>query len=108
MLDFGFANEQEIRAELGKRLQAQRLAQDMTQAELAQRAGMALSTLKQMEKKGQCTLENFVRAVMGLGLVDDLQSLFALKITSIAAMEQAAKAPRQRAPRARKIAESFK
>lgn len=108
MLDFGFANEQEIRAELGKRLQQQRLTQGLTQAELAQRAGIGLSTLKLLEKKGQCTLENFVRATMGLGLADDLQSLFALKVRSIAAMEKASQQPRQRAPRARKIRESFK
>lgn len=108
MLELGFANEQEIRIELGRRLQAQRLEQGLTQAELAQRGGLALSTVKQLEKKGQCTLENFVRAVMGLGLVDDLQSLFVLQVRSIAAMEQAAKPPRRRAPRTKKIAGSFK
>lgn len=108
MLEFGFANEQEIRIELGRRLQAQRLEQGLTQAELAQRGGLALSTVKQLEKKGQCTLENFVRAVMGLGLVDDLQSLFVLQVRSIAAMEQAAKPQRRRAPRTKKIAGSFK
>ena len=99
MLDFGFASEQEIRAEFGKRLHAQRLVQGLSQAELAERAGISLSTVKLFEKKGRCTLENFVRMVMGLGLADELQPLFAIKIKSIAQMEQAERANRKRAPR---------
>jgi DNA-binding XRE family transcriptional regulator len=99
MLDFGFATEQEIRAELGKRLQAQRLAQGLTQAELAERAGISANTLGALENRGQCTLENFIRAAMGLGLAGELESLFALRIKSIAQMEQAEQAKRVRAPR---------
>jgi transcriptional regulator with XRE-family HTH domain len=99
MLDFGFASEQEIRVELGKRLRAQRLTQGLSQAELAERAAIGISTLKLLEGKGKCTLENFIRIVLGLGLADEMQSLFSLKIKSIAQMEQAEQAKRVRAPR---------
>lgn len=99
MLDFGYASGEEIRSELGKRLNTQRLTQGLSQAELAERAGISLSTVKLLERKGQCTLENFVRVVMGLGLADELQPLFLLKIQSIAQMEKAETATRMRAPR---------
>lgn len=104
MLDFGFASEQEIRIELGKRLRAHRLAQGLSQVELAERAAIGVSTLKLLESKGQCTLENFIRAALGLGLADEMQSLFILKIKSISQMEQAEQAMRVRAPRKSAVA----
>lgn len=104
MLDFGFASEQEIRAELGQRLHALRLAQSLSQAELAERAGISVSTVKLIEAHGRCTLENFIRTVMALGLTDQLQTLFALQIRSIDQMERAEQALRKRAPRRRAAA----
>lgn len=67
--------------------------------ELAQRAGLSVGTIKNMEGKGQASLESFVQVVAALGLVEDLGELFRIKMVSIAAMEQAEKADRQRAPR---------
>ena len=99
MLDFGFACEQEARFELCQRLRAQRLVQGLSQAELAERAGLSVSTVKLMEAKAQCTLENFMRVVIGLGLAGELQALFVFQPKSIAQMEQAAQASRVRAPR---------
>jgi transcriptional regulator with XRE-family HTH domain len=104
MLDFGFATEQEIRVELGKRLHAHRLAQGLSQVELAKRAGIGVSTLKLLESKGRCTLENFVRTAMGLGLADEMHSLFILKIKSISQMELAEQSKRVRAPRQSAVA----
>lgn len=108
MLDFGFASEQEIRLELGRRLRTQRLAQGLSQVELAQRAGIGVNTLKLLEGKGKCTFENFIRTVLGLGLADQLQSLLLLQIDSIAQMERAEQARRIRAPRARRRREDEK
>lgn len=99
MLDFGFASEQEARIELCLRLRAQRLVQSLSQAELAEQAGISVSTVKLMESKAHCTLENFMRVVIGLGLAGELQALFVLKPKSIAQMEQAAQTKRVRAPR---------
>jgi len=99
VLDFSLASEREIRTELGARLRAQRLAKSLSQVDLAQRAGIGLATVQRLEARGDSTLENFVRAVMGLGLADELQALFELKIRTIAQMEQAEKFRRVRAPR---------
>ncbi len=99
MLDFGFATSGEIRIELGLRLKAQRLAAGVSQEELAARAGVSLGTVKNLEKKGQCTLDSLVKVVLALGLVDQLQNLFELEVKSIAQMGRAEQAKRVRAPR---------
>lgn len=100
MLDFGLASEHEIHQALSARLRIQRLAKGLSQADLAKHAGIGVATLQRLEAGQGGTLENFLRTVMALGLVDELSSLFAIKVRSIADMEQAAaRKPRQRAPR---------
>lgn len=103
MLDFTFATPEEICAELGARLRRQRLAQALSQKELAGRAAVSVGTIKNLESKGQSSVETLVRIISALGLVDELSKLFELKITSIAAMEQAHRAERQRAPRTSRV-----
>jgi transcriptional regulator with XRE-family HTH domain len=99
MFDFTLATTTEICSELGRRLRARRLMQGWSQVELALRAGLSSGTIKNLESKGQSSLESFVQVVAALGLSDDLGELFRLKMVSIAAMEQAERANRQRAPR---------
>jgi len=99
MLDLGFATEQEVRHELGKRLRAKRLALGLAQADLSLRSGVGISTIKLIESQGQSTLENFVRVLIALGLVGELQNLFEYKPLSIAMMERMSEAGRIRAPR---------
>jgi transcriptional regulator with XRE-family HTH domain len=72
--------------------------QGWTQVELAERAGLSSGTVKNLENRGQASLESFVQ-IIALGLADDLGKLFRLKVVSIAAMEKAERANRQRAPR---------
>ena len=104
MLDFTFSASDEITAELGLRLKAVRLSQSLTQADLAERAGISVGTVKSLERTGQSSVASLVRAVQALGLTDQLQSLFVLKVQSIAEMEQAQLAQRRRAPRKARIA----
>ena len=104
MISFTLATYLEICDELGVRLRAQRLAQLLTQVELAARAGVSVGTVKNLEKKpATASLESVVRIALALNLTDDLQPVFALQIRSIAQMEQAALPKRLRA-RARKTA----
>lgn len=99
MLPFNLATYTEMGKELGQRLRAQRLAQLLSQEEVALRAGLSGSTIKNLESKGQASLESVLRVVMALGLTHELQEIFSLKVQSIAQMERAEQAQRQRAPR---------
>lgn len=99
MLDFILATPAEICTDLGSRLREQRLAQSLTQTDLALRAGVSAGTVKNLEGKGQSSLESLIRIVVALGLTDQLQTLFTLQTDSIAALTRAEKAKRQRAPR---------
>lgn len=101
-MDFLLADRREILQELGQRLRLQRLAQALTQQELAGMAGVAPGTIKKLESNGTSSLETVVRVVQALGLTDELQALFVLPSQSIAQMEQAEQArqtQRVRAPR---------
>jgi cytoskeletal protein RodZ len=98
-MHFGLASITEILSELGGRLRAQRLAQGISQEDLAARAGTTSRTIKKIERDGRCTLETFLRCVMALGLIDEMESLLQLKVQSIAQMVRAEQAPRRRAPR---------
>ena len=90
----------EILHALGVRLREQRLAQSLTQRELAQMAGLSLGALRKLESDGQCSLETLVRVAQALGLLGALDDLFVLKRQSITQMQQMDLVKRrQRAPR---------
>ena len=98
ILDFTFASNAEVALELGRRLKAQRLAQNLQQTELAARAGVARGTVQNLETKGQCSLESLVRIVRVLGLVEDLARMFELKSPqSVAELARIEQSERQRA-----------
>lgn len=99
MFDFTLASTPEICSELGLRLRAQRLALGWSQVELARRAGLSGGTVKNLESKGQASLESLVHIVTALGLADELGELFNFRPVSIASMERAEQAKRLRAPR---------
>jgi len=99
MLDVGFATYEEVCKELGARLKAQRLAQMLTQEDLAVRAGLSVGTVKNIENKGQSSIESVVRLGLALGLADHFQELFKLQVESIAQMAQAEQSKRIRASR---------
>ena len=61
-----------IRAELGTRLQRERLNQNITQAVLAEQAGISRRTLVAAEKGKGTTLETLIRLLRGLGKLGQL------------------------------------
>jgi transcriptional regulator with XRE-family HTH domain len=88
-MQFDFATTDEIAAEFGARIRAQRLAQNLQQSELAARAGVSERSLSNFERSGRATFDVFLRIIMALGLIDSMSPLFELKPKSIKAMEQA-------------------
>ena len=99
ILDFKLSTHNEICRELGLRLRTQRLMKNIKQQDLADRAGIAVGTIKNLESKGQSSLETLVRIVGALDLIHDLEPLFTLKIRSIAQMEKLEKLNSKKIPR---------
>jgi transcriptional regulator with XRE-family HTH domain len=99
---FILATAEEIQRELGRRLRSQRLAQALSQHELAAMAGLSLGAVRKLESGGRCALETLTRITQALGLAEELQPLFLSKRQSIAQMEAAVQPQRRRAPRCKR------
>jgi len=61
-----------IRQEIGKRLQRERLNQNITQEQLSNKAGISRRTLVAAEKGEGTSLETLIRILRGLGLLEQL------------------------------------
>lgn len=104
MRTFDLLTHQEICRELGQRCRRLRLQANLSQLELAERAGVSLSSIRRMEAGGQATLELLVRVVQALHLVSHLENLLILPVLSIADAERdVAATKRQRAASQRRI-----
>lgn len=99
MLDFTFATPSELCKEIARRVKAQRMRLELSQPELALRAGVALGTVSGFEKTGKATLETLLRLVVALGLTKEIEPLFLQQPTSIKELEAAGRPARQRVPR---------
>jgi DNA-binding XRE family transcriptional regulator len=101
---FLLATAPEIAQQLGQRLRAQRLAQALTLEELAERAGVAVGTVRKLERDGNCTLLSWVRVLKVLRLEVELEPLFVPRSASSidALLRASSSAVRQRAPKRRK------
>ena len=64
-----------ILAELGQRLAHRRIARDLTQAQLAEQAGIAKRTVERIEAGASAQLSSLVRVLRVLELLDALDSL---------------------------------
>jgi len=74
-IDFELASSAVIAAELGRRLNELRLAQDLTQQQLAQRAGVSRRTIVKAANDGSISLDSFIRIMQALGLTGHLAAL---------------------------------
>lgn len=92
--------------ELGARLTAARLAQNLTQADLAEKAGVAKRTVERLESGAVATqLSGFLRVCRALGLLDGLEVLVPAQAASPMAQLQLRRQQRQRASKS-KVSES--
>ncbi|MEI6176002.1 MAG: helix-turn-helix transcriptional regulator [Verrucomicrobiota bacterium] len=83
---------------VGQRLRAFRLAKGWTQEELAERSGVAISTLKLIETKGQGSFQRLIRIAVALGVDGGIRELFT-NPTSAESIDAVKRNERQRAPR---------
>ncbi len=84
--------------ELGQQIRALRLRQNLDQQQLAERAGIALNAVKNLERGKGATLRSLIQALRVLNRVDWLRALApAVSISPVQMLK--AKVPRQRASR---------
>jgi putative transcriptional regulator len=74
-IDFSIATSEQIEAALCERLENIRLTRNITQAQLASEAGIALKTMGRLEKGQGVSLDTFIRILIALGIQDNLQIL---------------------------------
>jgi transcriptional regulator with XRE-family HTH domain len=84
--------------EVGQRLKRLRLAKGWTQEELAERSGVAVSTLKLLEAKGSGSFQRLIKVAVALGADADLRGLFN-QAGAMPSIEAVKMSERQRAPR---------
>lgn len=92
---FQIRNPNHLIREIGGRIRTHRLARGWTQAELAERSGISLSTLKLLEREGKGSLQRLAKVAVILNLDGELQSLFA-EPTHYDSIESAQRANRPR------------
>ena len=84
--------------ELGRQIRTLRLRQNLDQQQLAERAGIALNAVKNLESGKGATLRSLIHALRALNRIDWLRSLAPpVSISPIQMLKT--KAPRQRASR---------
>jgi transcriptional regulator with XRE-family HTH domain len=77
------------------------MARGWTQAELAERSGVSLSTLKLLEREGKGSLQRLAKIAVILNLDGELRGLFA-EPNRYTSMESVERISRRRAPSAKK------
>jgi transcriptional regulator with XRE-family HTH domain len=85
-----FLSTEELEAQIGKQVRAARLAADVDQISLAERANVALGSLKSLEAGRGSTLRTLVRVVRALDLEEWLNTLYEVSPVSPLALARAA------------------
>ncbi len=82
----------DVQRDLAARVRASRLSQNITQAELAERSGVSLGSVRRFEATGEISLRSLLALALVLGELKEFSSLF----PSRHALSLYAEAPRQR------------
>jgi transcriptional regulator with XRE-family HTH domain len=103
------ATDAAILGELGERLAGERLERNLTQAQLATRAGVSKSTVQRLESGSVATrLSGFIRVCRVLNLVERFELLIPEPVPSPVARLKAGGKKRQRASAANSVAPAVK
>ena len=99
-MDLSLSKPSEIVKLLCERLRKERLAQQLTQADAAARAGIGVNTLSNLEAGRNTSFDSVVRVAMVLGCRQELEALFKPKLDSLDdILRYESSAKRHRAPR---------
>ena len=73
---FSLLSDEEILIELGTRIERRRREKEFSDAELVEKSGTNIATLKRFRaNKGTISLTSFIRILRGLGELDSLNAL---------------------------------
>jgi len=75
IIDFTVATSDQIEAALCKRLESVRLSRNITQAQLAEEAGVSLRTIGRLEKGQGISFDTFIRVLRALRIQQSLEAL---------------------------------
>lgn len=73
--DYDLATVEAIEQDLGRRLEALRLAKNINQTQLADEAGVSRRTITRLENGAGVSLDTLIRVMRGLGITDRLATL---------------------------------
>lgn len=88
-MKFNLASPQEIATELARRIRVARVARRLTQPELAERVGVSVGTIRNLERTGDCAFSTIIRVAQALRLERGLEELFKPGVESIDELIQA-------------------
>ena len=71
-MDFTGMSDKAVMGELGKRVRRQRLNQNITQKELAEKAGVAYTMVQKLEQGDDCRMAGLIRILRALAALDQL------------------------------------
>ena len=74
-MDYQTMSDMAILGEIGRRIRRERLNRNLTQAQLAEEAGIGRRTLQKAEEGNVTTVETLVALLRGLGLLSQLDCL---------------------------------
>lgn len=101
-MDFSLATPKEIEAEFAQRIRLARVSRNMTQPDLAERVGVSVGTIRNLERSGDCAFSTIIKVALALRLERGLDDLFKVGVQSIEElidMDRAKRSVRKRAAR---------
>lgn len=99
-------SDEAVTRELGQRLAALRLARQVTQAQLAEKAGISKRTVERLEDGASTQLFNLIRYLRALEMLDALEGLLpAATANPIDQLERRGRTRRRARPDAHAVAE---
>ena len=93
-IEFSVATSSQIAAALCRRLERIRLSRNITQAQLAEEAGVSLKTIGRLEKGHGISLDTFIRIMIALRIQQNLETL--LPDPTVRPIERIGKISRER------------